>query len=314
MPNTAMAQRTPDCHVLVTHSGVTITSLGTGGLGWNSSSQSPGFRRMWAVSCGIVASGATLAHVWPRALIAVLLAGPLVCGASQVVNDWFDREVDAINKPGRPIPWGASPPQRARIRDWMVGTRSRRWRRPRSLGLYSAIALALLLAWAYSAPPARLKRNGWWGNAAVGLSYEGLAWVVGASIVAERALPPAPSLALALLDSIGTIGIMTLNDFKSVDGDRQMGIRSLPVRLGIDGAARVACATMAGAQFLVAALLLTIGRPAFAAAIMALVAVQLPMMHIFLVAPTQCIMVQRQRRPALRHRHDGERVAVRGTV
>ena len=30
-------------------------------------------------------------------------------------------------------------------------------------------------------PPLRLKRNGWWGNAACGLSYEGLAWVTGAA-------------------------------------------------------------------------------------------------------------------------------------
>lgn len=34
---------------------------------------------------------------------------------------------------------------------------------------------------------------------------------------------------------------MTLNDFKSVEGDRQMGVGSLPVRLGVDRAARAAC-------------------------------------------------------------------------
>ena len=41
-------------------------------------------------------------------------------------------------------------------------------------------------------------------------------------------------LAVAALYSAGAHGIMTLNDFKSVEGDRRMGIGSLPVRLGVD--------------------------------------------------------------------------------
>ena len=64
------------------------------------------FPPMWAFGCGIVSSGASLAERWPFALAGILLAGPLVCGTSQVVNDWFDRHVDAINEPQRPIPSG----------------------------------------------------------------------------------------------------------------------------------------------------------------------------------------------------------------
>ena len=37
-----------------------------------------------------------------------------------------------------------------------------------------ATAIALVLAWMYSAPPFRLKQNGWWGNLSVGITYEGL--------------------------------------------------------------------------------------------------------------------------------------------
>ena len=40
------------------------------------------------------------------------------------------------------------------------------------------------------------------------------------------------------LYSVGAHGIMTLNDFKSVEGDRRMGIGSLPVRLGVERAAQ----------------------------------------------------------------------------
>ena len=62
------------------------------------------------------------------------------------------------------------------------------------LGPWVAVAtfIGLLLAWAYSAPPLRLKLNGWWGNSAVALSYEGLAWITGAAIVLGGDLPPAP--------------------------------------------------------------------------------------------------------------------------
>ena len=54
------------------------------------------FPPMWAFACGIISSGASLAERWPFAVAGVMLAGPLVCGTSQAVNDWFDRHVDAI--------------------------------------------------------------------------------------------------------------------------------------------------------------------------------------------------------------------------
>src|SRR5262249_4472740 len=119
-----------------------------------------------------------------------------------------------------------------------------------------AAIVGLALAWAYSAPPIRLKRNGWWGNAAVGLCYEGLPWFTGAAVMTSS-LPEWRIGMLALLYSIGAHGIMTLNDFKSVEGDRRTGIGSLPVRLGERQAALVACAVMAGPQAVVVALLVS---------------------------------------------------------
>jgi chlorophyll synthase len=128
----------------------------------------------------------------------------------------------------------------------------------------------------------RLKENGWWGNAACGISYEGIAWATGAAVMAGGSLPEARSLALAALYSLGTHGIMTLNDFKSVEGDRRMGIRSLPVQLGEQRAARVACWTMALSQVGVIALLLVWGQTAHALGIVALLAAQGILMRRFL--------------------------------
>jgi chlorophyll synthase len=241
------------------------------------------FPPMWAFACGVVASGVPLqGGNWLLALIGIALAGPFVCATSQAVNDWFDRHVDAINEPHRPIPSGRMPGR------WglyiaiawtavslAVATLLGPWG-------FGAAALGLVLAWAYSAPPLRLKQNGWWGNAACGISYEGIAWATGAAVMAGGSLPEARSLALAALYSLGTHGIMTLNDFKSVDGDRRMGIRSLPVQLGQQRAARVACWTMALSQVGVIALLLVWGRPAHAAGVVALLVLQALMMKRFL--------------------------------
>ncbi|MCV5746148.1 UbiA family prenyltransferase, partial [Escherichia coli] len=67
------------------------------------------FPPMWAFGCGVVASGLPAGERWQVVLLGVLLAGPLVCATSQAVNDWFDRHVDAINEPQRPIPSGRMP-------------------------------------------------------------------------------------------------------------------------------------------------------------------------------------------------------------
>ena len=67
------------------------------------------FPPMWAFGCGIVSSGAPILSQWHLLLFGMALSGPLVCGTSQAVNDWYDRHVDAINEPNRPIPSGRVP-------------------------------------------------------------------------------------------------------------------------------------------------------------------------------------------------------------
>jgi chlorophyll synthase len=219
--------------------------------------------------------------------LGLVLTGPLVCASSQAVNDWFDRHVDAINEPNRPIPSGRMPGQWGLYIAilWTLMSLVWAW----SLGTWGfwACALGLVLAWAYSAPPFRLKQNGWWGNAACALSYEGLAWITGGAVMMGGALPDERSLVLALLSSAGAHGIMTLNDFKAVEGDAQMGIRSLPVQLGMVSAAKTACAFMLVPQAVVVILLLNWGLPWHAAAVLVLGLAQLPLMQRFVRQPKE---------------------------
>ena len=213
------------------------------------------FPPMWALGCGIVSSGVSPGQRWPTIIVGVLLAGPMVCGTSQAVNDWYDRHVDAINEPDRPIPSGRIPGRWGlyiaivwTVLSLLIAPLLGNW------GFVAAV-VGLVLAWAYSAPPIRLKQNGWWGNAACGLCYEGLPWFTGAAVMSASA-PDWRIVLIALLYSIGAHGIMTLNDFKSVEGDERMGIDSLPVLLGVDNAARFACLVMVVPQVAVVAMLL----------------------------------------------------------
>jgi len=245
------------------------------------------FPPMWAFGCGVVSSGLPAAGRWWVIVAGVALAGPFVCATSQAVNDWFDRHVDAINEPDRPIPSGRVPGRWGlyiaiawTLLSLSVAAALGRW-------VFGASVIGLALAWAYSAPPFRLKQNGWWGNAACAACYEGLAWITGAAVIAAGALPDGRILLIAGLYSVGAHGIMTLNDFKSVDGDRRMGIGSLPVRLGVANAARVACWVMAVPQVAVVALLVVWGAPIHATAIAVLLAVQLLLMRRLLDSPRE---------------------------
>ena len=245
------------------------------------------FPPMWAFSCGVVSSGKSLTENWVLIVWGVLLAGPLVCASSQAVNDWFDRHVDAINEPNRPIPSGRMPGRWGFYIAVLWTLLSIFWAWPLGPWGFAATALGLLLSWAYSTPPIRLKNNGWWGNSACALSYEGLAWVTGAAVMLGGEMPSEKAIVLALLYSFGAHGIMTLNDFKAVDGDAQMGVRSLPVQLGVTRAAFTACGFMLFAQCAVAILLLEWGSPNAALAVLLLSVCQLPLMLRFIQNPVE---------------------------
>jgi chlorophyll/bacteriochlorophyll a synthase len=235
------------------------------------------FPPMWAFLCGVVSSGVPVADRWPYLIIGVLLTGPLVCGTSQAINDWFDRHVDAINEPGRPIPsgriagtWGLRIAVAGTAASLLVALPTGPW-------VLAGTALGLMCAWIYSAPPLRLKADGWAGPAVVAITYEGLTWFTGASLMLGG-LPHWHVLAVLGLYSAGAHGIMTLNDFKAVEGDFATGVKSLPVRLGVTNAARLACVVMIVPQAIVVMLLLAWGHSVSAVIVAALSVIQIGLM------------------------------------
>ncbi len=244
------------------------------------------FAPMWAFACGVVSSGLPLSARWLFVAAGIVLAGPLVCATSQAANDWYDRHVDAINEPNRPIPSGRIPGRWGLYIACLWTLLSLALAAALGQWVFYAAIVGLILAWVYSAPPIRLKQNGWWGNSAVAICYEGLPWFTGAAVMAAT-LPDWRIIVLALLYSLGAHGIMTLNDFKSVEGDQRMGILSLPVQLGVQKAVRLACVVMALPQLAVIAYLFSWSRPYHAIAVAALLLGQLALMARLLKSPRE---------------------------
>ena len=234
------------------------------------------FAPAWAFLCGSIASTAT---TWSfgtigRIALGMLLAGPILCGLSQVINDWCDREVDAINEPNRLIPSGMVSARQVFVTLGVLAVLS--------IGIALVLgeqvalltAIGIVLAGVYSVHPIRAKRNGWIGNGLVAISYEGLPWLAGHLAFGALSVP---SVLVAVLYSVGAHGIMTINDFKSMDGDRLSGIKTIPVLHGAWGAAWLAVLTMNLSQLFVMMMFAVWGRWIVAAVIFALFVAQIPL-------------------------------------
>jgi chlorophyll synthase len=242
------------------------------------------FAPAWAFLCGSIVSGQahwTLADA-ARIFLGMILAGPIVCGLSQVINDYCDREVDAINEPQRLIPSGMVSTRQVFVTIAVLVVLA--------LGIALILgemvtlltAIGMVLAVGYSANPVRAKRNGWIGNAFVAISYEGLPWLAGHASFAELSII---SLALAGIFSFGTHGIMTINDFKSIEGDRKVGINTIPALYGPSMAATMVVITMSVSQLFLIMTLAAYHRPWAAFIVSILLMLQAPLQFRFIREP-----------------------------
>ena len=211
------------------------------------------FPPMWAFLCGVVSVGALNSNNIILILSGLLLAGPLVCGMSQAVNDWCDRHVDAINQPERPIPSGRVSAGWGFFTGITMSAISILFAYSLGSLIFFATIIGVSAAWLYSLEPIRLKRSAIFGPGVVAICYEGLPWFTGAAIF-TISLPNKEVLIVLSLYALGAHGIMTMNDFKATKGDKLLGINSLPVILGRKPATLVACLIMLFPQLIVISL------------------------------------------------------------
>ncbi|WP_414752665.1 chlorophyll synthase ChlG [Anabaena sp. CCY 9910] len=236
---------------------------------------------IWGVVCGAASSGN---YTWSlenvlKAATCMLLSGPLLTGYTQTLNDFYDREIDAINEPYRPIPSGAiSVPQVVTqivalfLAGIAVAFTLDLWAGHEFPNVTVLALFGSFIAFIYSAPPLKLKQNGWLGNYALGASYIALPWWAGHALFGELNWKIA---VLTLIYSLAGLGIAIVNDFKSVEGDRQLGLQSLPVMFGINTAAWICVVMIDVFQGLIAAYLVTIHENLYAAILVLLIIPQI---------------------------------------
>ena len=233
------------------------------------------------VVCGAASSGE---YIWTlenilKVLTCMLLSGPLMTGYTQTLNDFYDKEIDAINEPYRPIPSGAiSIPQvTTQIVVLLIGGLGLSYLLDLWAGHEFPVMLCLTLggafiAYIYSAPPLKLKQNGWLGNYALGASYIALPWWAGHALFGQLNWKIA---ILTLIYSMAGLGIAVVNDFKSVEGDRQLGLKSLPVMFGITASAWICVIMIDVFQAGIAGYLISIQENLYATIVLLLIIPQI---------------------------------------
>jgi len=236
---------------------------------------------IWGVVCGAASSGG---YFWSlenilKVLTCMLLSGPLMTGYTQTLNDFYDKEIDAINEPYRPIPSGAiSIPQVVtQMLILLFGGLGISYLLDLWAGHEFPVMFCLTLggafiAYIYSAPPLKLKQNGWLGNYALGASYIALPWWAGHALFGQLNWKIA---ILTLIYSLAGLGIAVVNDFKSVEGDRQLGLKSLPVMFGITTAAWICVIMIDVFQAGIAGYLISIQENLYATIVLLLIIPQI---------------------------------------
>ena len=215
--------------------------------------------------------------VRPRAdvLSARLLPARHRAGYTQTINDWYDREIDAINEPNRPIPSGAISEFDVQVQmytlllgGWAAAWTLDQWCEHDWPVVTVLVLFGSYISYIYSAPPLKLKQEGWRGNYALGASYIALPWWAGQAVFGELSLDV---MVLTVLYSIAGLGIAIVNDFKSIEGDRQMGLMSLPVAFGVEKAKWICVGSIDATQLAVAGYLRLIGEVGYSNVLLALI-------------------------------------------
>ncbi|KAF8394899.1 hypothetical protein HHK36_018837 [Tetracentron sinense] len=237
------------------------------------------------VFCGAAASGNFHWNVEDvsKSIVCMIMSGPCLTGYTQTLNDWYDREIDAINEPYRPIPSGAISENEVITQIWLLllgglclGGLLDMWAGHKNPIVFYLALGGSLISYIYSAPPLKLKQNGWIGNFALGASYISLPWWAGQALFGT--LTP-DIIVLTLLYSTAGLGIAIVNDFKSIEGDRAHGLQSLPVAFGIDTAKWICVGAVDITQIFIVGLtsnlivgyLLGAGKPFYALALLGLI-------------------------------------------
>jgi geranylgeranylglycerol-phosphate geranylgeranyltransferase len=170
------------------------------------------------------------------------LTGFLLLAAGMVLNDYFDREIDAINDPQRPLPSGVVRPTEAISCAIILASLgllfAAKSERPTWTLLIAIASVAIMISY-----NAKAKKSGLIGNALVSTNMA-IPFVYGGFAVASPTWSLGIFATLAFLSSLGREIIKGIAD---VSGDAAKGVRSVAATKGNSFAAREGAALFIGA-------------------------------------------------------------------
>ena len=148
-----------------------------------------------------------------------------ISGGGNCLNDFFDVEIDRINKPFRPLPKGEIPKRSAlwlSVFLLLVGFLVSIFIRPLSV-VIATTAIVSLIFYGHT-----LKRKLFWGNFTVSF-VSALTFVYGGIATSGFRL----SLIPAVFAFLFHMGREIIKDVQDLKGDRSLNASSLPIRFGI---------------------------------------------------------------------------------
>ena len=158
----------------------------------------------------------------------------LITAAGNVINDYYDAEIDKINRPERPIPSGAVGRDAACVYAGLLfcaGILLAGFTSPLCCGI--AVFNSLLLV-AYAA---RLKSTSFFGNAAVSYLSASI-FLFGGAFAGWTGF--VHMLPVAAITFLAMLSREILKDAEDIEGDRAGGADTLPIRIGVKKSAVLA--------------------------------------------------------------------------
>jgi len=184
----------------------------------------------------LIATGTIVPGVWIPALVVVL-----VTGAGNTINDYFDREIDRVNRPDRPIPSGGVAPREAVA--WAAllfagGIIISVWTTVYCL-IIAVTNSCLLVLYA-----ARIKRTAVLGNVSIAYLSASIFLFGGAFAGMDGITRNLPLIGITFLAMLSR---ELLKDAEDMEGDAAGGARTLPMVIGVRLTAVIAAVCAAGA-------------------------------------------------------------------
>ncbi len=189
--------------------------------------------RQWVLPMGAMLAGSLAAgcgdHLmatWPQLLLGLALVGPLLAGSSNLINAYFDRDLEA---PGGLLSSGRMAPDLAVAQIAVMALLALGAANLLGPWIFGLAIASVFISLAVNAPPLRLRRQTWWNGLFHGIAAIAFPWVIGHLPHAALTLN---SAILAGLFAFGAMGLQIMAGLTDADREREAGIRSFAALLG----------------------------------------------------------------------------------